>query len=274
MRLLSGNFEYSTAWEEDALPTVASIISDSDADVVAIQECPGPEHLEKLALKLGYHHRIAASPTGIHTGLLWRPGITEVSGGDKYAERIQQGTWHGFASSTLTCESWPSPITFISAHLIPHDVDQAVGEARFLQTRVRREGHPGVFAGDLNHLALEGPEPDWDAIPEHNRASRTILDQFAPETVVGDRRVGLALTRGGLTDVAAHRAAATGDESLLAHTGVHGLVRVDQAWVTRELVDAIAGYERMDHRGVTDHHPILVDLALEGMAPIERTEFH
>lgn len=274
MRLLSVNLEYSSAWEPSVLPSAAAIITDAAPDVVAVQECPGQEHLEKLASMLGYTYRIAASPTGIHTGLLWKPGITELSGGDKYAERIKAGTWHGFTSSTLTCESWPSPITFVSAHLIPHDVDAAVGEARFLQTRVRREGRPGVFVGDLNHLPLSGPEPDWATIPVHNQASRTVLDQFNPETVVGDRRVGLALTRGGLTDVAAHWSAATGNESLLAHTGVYGRVRVDQAWVTSELVDAIRGYQRLDHRGVTDHHPILVELALEELAPIRRAEFH
>lgn len=273
MRVLSANLKKPTAWEPDCLPIVADIITDAAAEVVAVQECPGQEHLEELAGLLGYTYRIAPSPTGFHTGLLWRPGLVEVVGGDKYADQAI-GTWHGFTSSTLTSGSWPSPITFISAHLIPHDVDTAVSEARFLQTRVRRHGHPGVLLGDLNHLALEGPEPNWDEISAHNRASRTILDQDDPDNVVGDRRMGLALTRGGLTDVAAHQAAVTGDNRLFAITGVYGLMRVDQAWVTHELVDAITGYERLDHHGVTDHHPILVDLDLEEIAPIERVEFH
>lgn len=278
MRLVSANLEH-TAWPEktagaDEWFPMVFLLKDSNADVVAVQECPGPDHLARLADKLGYEHHIADAPTGIHTGLLWRPEIEAISVGDKYAELIRKGTWHGFTSATLVGPGWPCPVTFISAHLIPHDVDQAVGEARFLQTRVRREGWPGVLVGDLNHGPLVGPEPNWEEVPEHNRASRTILDPDRPDVLRLDRRVGLALTRGGLVDVAAHLAAATGEEDLLAHTGVHGKLRVDQAWVTRQLVPAIRGYERLDHRGVTDHHPIAVDLALEGLEPMARVAFH
>ena len=273
MRVLSANLKKPTAWEPDCLPIVADIITDAAAEVVAVQECPGQEHLEELAGLLGYTYRIAPSPTGFHTGLLWHRDLREVVGGDKYADR-SVGTWHGFTSSTLTCGSWPSPITFLSAHLIPHDVDQAVSEARFLQTRVRRHGHPGVLLGDLNHLALEGPEPPWDEIPDHNRASRTILDQDNPDDVVGDRRVGLVLTRSGLVDAAAHHAHTFGDQGAFAPTGVHGKTRVDQVWVSRVLAAAITGYERLDHRDVTDHHPVLVDLDLGSLAPIGQVEFH
>lgn len=274
MRLLSMNAKLSTSWDQAGLPVTASIISDSEADMVAIQECPGKEHLAQLADLLGFDFRIAPSQTGFHTGLLWHPRITEVCGGDKYAEHLPGSTWHGFVSSTLTAPGWPGPITFIVAHLTPHDVDAGVGEARFLMTRARREGWPGIIVGDLNHLALAGPEPDWDKIPEHNRASRTILDQNNPGHVVGDRRVGLALTRGGMVDAAAHYVQATGDETAYAHTGVYGLMRVDQVWTTRNLAPAIIGYERLDHRDVTDHHPILVELNLKSLAIIDRVEFH
>lgn len=273
MRLVSVNLEYKTAWSNAALPRSAALLSATGADVIAVQECPSSEALAALAGALGYEHRIAPSPTGIHTGLLWAPHVDEVNGGDKYAERMA-GTWHGFCSSTLVAEGWPSPITFISAHLVPHDVDAAVGEARFVQARVRRQGHPGVLVGDLNHGPLQGPEPDWSQVPEHNKASRSVLDQDRPDVVRLDRRVGLALTRGGLTDVAARVAEQSGDETALAHTGVHGKIRVDQCWVTGELEPAISGYARLDHREVTDHHPIQIDLALESLPPIERVEFH
>lgn len=273
MRVLSANLKKPTAWEPDCLPIVADIITDAAAEVVAVQECPGQEHLEELAGLLGYACRIAPSPTGFHTGLLWHRDLTEVVGGDKYADRAT-GTWHGFTSSTLTGQGWPCPITFLSAHLIPHDVDQAVGEARFLQTRVRRHGHPGVLMGDLNHLPLEGPEPPWDEIPEHNRASRTVLDQDRPDDLVGDRRVGVVLTRSGLVDAAAHHAHTCGDRGVFAPTGVHGKTRVDQVWVSRVLAAAITGYERLDHRGVTDHHPVLAELDLGPLAPIGQVEFH
>lgn len=274
MRLVSANLEYKTAWSEEMLPRAAALLAATGADVIAVQECPGPEALEKLAGALGYEHRIAPSPTGIHTGILWAPHVREVSGGDKYAERIGAGTWHGFTSSTLVSEGWPSPVTVISAHLVPHEVDGAVAEARFLQTRVRREGWPGILVGDLNHGALEGPEPPWDEVPEHNRASRTILDQDDPERIRLDRRVGLALTRGGLVDVAARVADRDGNAGALAHTGVHGKIRVDQCWVTGALAPAIADYERLDHQGVTDHHPVQIDLDLEDLPPIGQVEFH
>lgn len=273
MRVLSANLSRSTAWEPTNLATTVRVLFEAAADVIAVQECPGKEHLSHLAGRLGYQCRIAPSPTGFHTGLLWHPDLVEVVGGDKYADQ-SIGTWHGFTSSTLTCGSWPSPITFLSAHLIPHDVDTAVSEARFLQTRVRRHGHPGVLLGDLNHLALEGPEPDWATIPEHNRASRTILDQDTPDVLRGDRRVGLVLTRSGLVDAAAHHAHTSGEQGAFAPTGVHGQTRVDQVWVSRVLAEAITGYERLDHRDVTDHHPILVDLALGSLAPIGQVEFH
>lgn len=272
MRLLSMNLEYSSAWENENLAEVADLVVEVDPDVIAIQECPAEERLQALQDLLGYDYRFGPSSTGLHTALLWRPGIVEEVGGDKYAGG--RATWHGFTSSTLRAPGWPCAITFVSAHLIPHDVDRAMGEARFLQTRVRRQGWPGVLVGDINHLPLMGPEPDWDQVPEHNRASRTILDPDRPDEIRGDRTVGLALTRGGLVDVAAHRAEQTGDETLLEHTGVHGLVRVDQAWVTRQLAPAITGYERLDHRGLTDHHPIMVDLDLDLLDPIGRVEFH
>lgn len=270
MRLVSANLEYKTAWNEQELPRVAALLSATGADVIAVQECPGQEHLEQLAAALGYEHRIAPSPTGLHTGLLWAPHVREVEGGDKYADR----TWHGFTSSTLVADGWACPVTVISAHLVPHDVDGAVAEARLLQTRVRRQGWPGILTGDLNHGALAGPEPDWEQVPVHNRASRTVLDQGRPEVVRLDRRVGLALHRGGLVDVAARVAEQAGDEGALAHTGVHGLLRVDQCWTTGELAPAISGYTRLGHEQVTDHHPIQVDLALEDLAPIAQVEFH
>ena len=270
MRLVSTNLEYKTAWSDEELPRAAALLSATGADVIAVQECPSPERLEVLARELGYEHRIAPAPQGLHTGLLWALHVDEVSGGDKYAEK----TWHGFTSSTLVAQGWPCPITVISAHLVPHDVDGAVAEARLLQTRVRRQGWPGILVGDLNHGALEGPEPSWEEVPVHNRASRTILDQDRPDVVRLDRRVGLALHRGGLTDVAARVAEQRGDESALAHTGVHGRIRVDQCWVTGALAPAISGYARLDHDQVTDHHPIQVDLDLESLPLVAQVEFH
>lgn len=270
MRLLSLNAEYTTAWSKKTLPVLADIVTDAAADVIAVQECPGEDALDALAHRLGYPYRLGPGPNRLHTGLLWTPDIKELHGGDKYAER----TWHGFTSSTLVGPSWPCPLTLISAHLVPHDVDAAVGEARFLQARVRRWGWPGILAGDLNHGPLVGPEPDWDQVPEHNLASRTILDPTRPDEHLLDRRVGLALTRGKLTDVAAHQAEATDTPELLAYTGVYGRLRTDQVWVTRQLVPAIGGYERLDHRGATDHHPVAVDLAVENLPPIAQVAWH
>ncbi|WP_435108044.1 endonuclease/exonuclease/phosphatase family protein [Nocardiopsis synnemataformans] len=270
MHLLSANLEYTTAWTR--VDEVAALIGDAHAEVVAIQECPEEPALAALADRLGFTYRMGPSPSGLHTALLWAPHVEEVHGGDKYEDKGV--TWHGFTSSTLRGPRWPCPITFICAHLVPHDVDAAVGEARFLQTRVHRQGWPGVLLGDVNHGPLAGPEPDWDQVPEHNRASRTILDQDQPDKVRLDRRVGLALTRGKMIDVAAHLADLTGREELLAYTGVHGLLRTDQVWVTRQLAGAIAGYARLDHRGVSDHHPIAVDLAIEDLAPIPQVAFH
>lgn len=275
MRILSINASYNHSWSPDVLPSLAEMIAAPEPTVVALQECPDPGLLAEMAEKLGLAHYCAPAPQGLHTGLLWSPELEALHTGDKYPHLDEEDggmrTWHGFASVTLHGHSWPNPITFLSCHLIPHSTRAAVPESQFLQGRLRRQGWPGVLLGDVNHGPLVGPEPDWDTVPVHNIASRTVIDPDHPDKLILDRSVGLVLYRSRLTDVAARRYEQTGDEDLLAPTGVAGGIRTDQAWTTSELVPAITGYERLDHRGVTDHHPILVNLDLERIGPVEQT---
>lgn len=277
MRITSINAERSHAWRGGVFPELVELAASTRSQVIAVQECPGPEAMAALAQALGMEHYCAASPTGHHTGLLWAPEISADPVGDKYIEDLDEvrPTWHGFASATLHHPRWPSPITVLCAHLVPHSTQQAVSESQFIQGRVRREGRPGIVLGDLNHPPLIGPEPDnWDLIPEHNRASRTILDPADPDRLLWDRRVGLVLHRGRLVDVAAHLHQTTGREDVLEPTGIHGHLRVDQIWVTSGLVGSITGYTRHDPGQVTDHYAITAELDLAGLDPIGRVAYH
>ncbi|MFB9967922.1 hypothetical protein ACFFOP_35695, partial [Sinosporangium siamense] len=74
--------------------------------------------------------------------------------------------------------------------------------------------------------------------------------------------VGQTFRTGGMTDVAAHLADSWADPSLRAHTGVHGLVRVDQIHVTAALVPSITDYQRVDPRGFSDHWGVVARLDL------------
>lgn len=273
MKLVSANLNSATAWSDTARSQAAALLRETGAEIIAVQECPkGHEAaLADLAEQVGgWHYRIGPAPKRLHTALMWAPHIEEIQGGDSY----QEDTWHGYTVATLRGAGWPSPITVISAHLAPHSSVLAITEAQLLQSRVRRWGHPGIIAGDINHMPLHGPEPDWDSIPHHNRGSRTLLDPDHPEHVRADRRVVLALQRGGLTDVAAHLHQQTNDEELLAPTGVYGRTRVDQIHVTEQLTPAIVGYERLDHRDLTDHHPVAAELDLQRLGLIDKAEFH
>ena len=264
MRLASVNIQYD-AGEADR-PALVELIADIGADVVAVQEVPGEKAAEKLAAALGMQVSIGPSPSGLHAAVLRRPDLSEQAREHKYADRV----WNGYVSSTLSDPSWPTPVTVVCAHLAPHSAALAAAEAQLLVGRGRRQGRPGIIMGDINHAPLAGPEPDWSLVPDHNRSARTVLDEGP---LRADRTVGRVLDRAGYTDAAAHLAAERGDDALLAPTGVHGRMRVDQVWLSEQLVPALAGYERLDHRGTTDHHPVQVDLNLSRMTDTAQREW-
>ncbi|WP_017596438.1 endonuclease/exonuclease/phosphatase family protein [Nocardiopsis potens] len=269
IRVLSWNIRYD-AWTPSRREAVHALLAAQAPDVVCLQEIPSddPARARDIAEHLGLAARIAPAPNGLHTAVLVPPGWEEVAWDVKYASAL----WHGAGALTVRAPSWPVPLTVVSAHLVPHDVDAAVGEARLLIGRVQRQGCPGILVGDINHAPWMGPEPDWSRVPAHNRSARTVLDPARPEELVADRRVGLVLRRGGLVDAAELHHARTGDDAVLEATGHYGRLRVDQVHLYR-LEGALLGYERLpltlDSAGdpvESDHHPIVVDLDLGRVA--------
>ena len=283
LRLISWNLRYD-GWTEARRAAIHELLEREQPDVLCLQEIPaeslaegGPQRADEVAELLGMELRVAPAPHRLHTAVAYRSGWEELAWDDRYGA----DTWHGTGAVTVQGPGWPVPLTVISAHLIPHSTQRAVPEAQLLVTRAHRQGCPAVIAGDINHPPLVGPEPDWAQVPEHNRSSRTILDPDRPDELRGDRRVGLVLSRGGLTDAAALQHERTGQEALLAPTGHYGRLRVDQAWVSDRLVDAVVECRRLElERGAdgaplaSDHHPIRLDLDLARLGDTAVREWH
>lgn len=212
-----------------------------------------PVQADALGQALGMQVRLCDSGTGIHTAIAVRPRYRHrpVGGADRSAPVARD--------RPLRCcpPLWPVPITVIAVHLIPYSTDAAAIEAQILAGHIRRYAGHGVLAGDVNHPPLGDPDPNWEAIPPRDRSARTVLDEgpLRPNT-----KVARVLDRAELVDAAAHLAERTQNPSLRAHTGVHGLMRVDQAWLTPNLAQGLVRYERLDHAGLSDHFPILIDI--------------
>lgn len=270
MRLVSANLNHITAWSEANLPRTAELLRETNAEIIAIQECPSQTTLDAVATALGFdgclgdeaHGNVRYAPARFFTALLWSRSLTEIRKTDTYSAK----TWHGYTTATLDHSDWPCPLSVISAHLNPFSSQIALGEAQLLQSRLQRSGQPAVLLADVNQIPLVGPEPDWEEIAPHVRAARTMFDVDRPDEIKADRRVGLVFHRAGFTDVAAAMYERTRNEAYLEPTGVHGGSRVDQIWTTKELTPTIRGYERLDHQGLTDHHPIAADLDLSAVA--------
>lgn len=263
LRVVSANLLHAATWTNERLQLVTALLGQHRPDVVCLQEL-GEGQAVAVGQRLGM--RALAAPLGVlgmGTGVLLRSGI-EVEG---WHTKLASLTLHGFGAAVLRDPAWPFPVTVMSAHLTPFCPLRAVSEARLLANRAWRHGGHGIVAGDINYMPVNDPEPDWSTVPPYNRATRTVLDDGP---LRGDRTVVRALARADLTDAADHLAEQRGDPALLAPTGVHGRIRVDQVHVTTPLRSAIRDYARLDHHGLSDHHPIRVDLDLALADPAGR----
>ncbi|MEU5435454.1 hypothetical protein AB0G73_19035 [Streptomyces sp. NPDC020719] len=128
--------------------------------------------------------------------------------------------------------------------------------------RVYRHGGIGLIGGDINHLPLSDPEPDWDHVPPYNRTARCLRRQHHDEPWRGNRIVGEVFRDADLTDAAAIQAVLHRDPALLAPTEKAGRIRVDQAHLTPALLPALDSYRRIDPGEHSDHHGIAFTLQL------------
>lgn len=149
----------------------------------------------------------------------------------------------------------------ISTHFIPYSAQQAAQEAQLVAARLYRYGGLGVVGGDINHLPLGDPEPDWDTIQPYNRSSRCHRRRHDNEPWRGNLVVGETLRDAGLVDACAHIAEQRADPSLRQPTAKAGGVRVDQFWGTASVAPAFDDYVWVDNP-YGDHYGVLTRLDL------------
>jgi hypothetical protein len=125
------------------------------------------------------------------------------------------------------------------------------------------------LAGDCNYAPATSahPLPDYAEMRPYNVGSRNLLpdgDIEPGQTPEPDRRVARKLVQNGFVDVAWRLFEKTKDEALLAPTGTND--RIDQAWVSGPLADAVSGYRLLDKpAGASDHHGLLFTLDTEAI---------
>ncbi len=147
-------------------------------------------------------------------------------------------------------------------HLYGHkQLARAMRDLDLDATRGYKYGPYAVLPGDCNYAPTSSshPLPDFSEMRPYNVGSRTLLPQnnLTPgEGLEPDRRVARKLVQNGCVDVAWHLFEKTKDERLLAPTGTDD--RIDQAWVTGPLADAVSDYRLLDRSpGASDHHGLV-----------------
>lgn len=257
---------------EDRWPGLAGLITAVGPDVVVLQEVGGWEsdlarqHARAEAdLGMRIHLRPSVNSAG-GTAIAHRHGLRWVATETQYATRMLHGFTHVCLDVGL---AWP--LVVISAHLTPYSAQAAAQELQVIIGRAYRYGGLAVIGGDMNHVPLADPEPDWSRARPYNRSARTHAVAVSGERPRGDRIVAATARQGDLTDVAAHLAETHGDPSLRAPTGHHGGLRVDWFLTTPALRPAISEYRRIETRPHTDHDAICVEI---DEARIDLTQAH
>jgi endonuclease/exonuclease/phosphatase family metal-dependent hydrolase len=285
-------FAADTAEHQQHYETVAAVIRDLDADVLAVQEILAPDsgtaarRLRQLAGDTGMNCEvpgaedeteaaIAFGGHGYHVGLMWRDGIEPVPGSLRcYGGR---DFWHGLALLTLD----------VGGPLIRHGAFHASPFCRRLRADqnerlvaavTRPRGEPPVLVG-----------ADWNTESADRRPDGTLYEPADPYAGVdwfadliyqcqwdydeqgrrrhrADREPGDVLWAGGLHDAAAVTGAAwqptTGHHPDDVY-GAHGVRRrIDAVRVTGALVPALRTHRVIDTpqaRSASDHLPVLVE---------------
>lgn len=137
------------------LGAIESVIRDSGADVIGMQEVARPDLLEALADRLGMHHAIAASPSGWHVAALSRWPFVEA--------RVHSGPRmvRGLLEVVVQPPDGKRLRVFVT-HLVAGFNQPWAGERRRLReveyvlghmAAARAAGEPHVLVGDFNSLA-------------------------------------------------------------------------------------------------------------------------
>ncbi|MFF1422047.1 hypothetical protein [Streptomyces sp. NPDC058280] len=206
---------------------------------------------------------LAPSRSGIGTALLYR---RETLGRwSRHNPDFGTEVLHGFAVTAFDIPGLPAPLSFVPVHFTPFSAEQALIEANYTATRGYKYGPYAVLAGDGNYApaSSRSPLPDFSEMRPYNVGSRTLLPDgdFSPnQQFVPDRRVTGKLAHNGYVDVAWHLYKKNKkDEALLAPTGTDD--RIDQAWVSGPLADAVSNYRLLDKpSGASDHHGLVFTL--------------
>lgn len=244
---------------DDRWPGLVGVITAQSPDLVLLQEVGGWQ--EDLAAQ----HARAEADLGMRVHLT--PSVNS-AGGTAIAHgpllcwtaietRYAARTLHGFTHLALDIGQ-RRPLVVISAHLTPYSAQTAAQELQLIIGRAYRYGGIGLIGGDMNHIPLGDPEPDWTRVHPYNRSSRT---HPAPDdTPTGNRIVSATAHQADLTDVAAHLADTHHNPLLRAPTGHHGGIRVDWFLATPAVLPAISTYRRVPTHPHSDHDAIVVEL--------------
>ncbi|TDD13898.1 endonuclease/exonuclease/phosphatase family protein [Actinomadura sp. KC06] len=257
---------------DDRLGPQADLIAQVRPDVLLLQELTdwgrdprwqGAAERELERRGWGLRFLVAPSRVDNHTAVAFRPERLAFRHFEtKYGHLAEFGYGMAVLADRDAPEDAPG-LTVISAHLTPYSAQAAAVEAQRMSARLQRYGARGILGGDINHMPLGDPEPDWDAVEPYNRSSRCLPRSSPDEPWRGNRIVGEVLGA-ALVDVAAHLAEKTGRPELRAPTATGGL-RVDQFHITPNLLDALEGYERLP--AASDHDAIVMRLDMMRAGP-------
>lgn len=244
------------ALEEGRWPSLLGLINTVEPDLVLFQEADlltDPEEAEKTEHALGLKLVVAPSRQ-LNTAVAWNPDpLHWVDTDTRYSTTDLH---HGYCAPRFmprTDQEWPVPLVAISTHLSPFAAETAAAEAKVVIHRAYRYGGIGLIGGDINHLPLGDPEPDWSKVPPYDRVARCLPREHPDDPWHGNRIVGQTFLNGDMTDVAAHLAARRDNPELRRPTAEFGRIRVDQTHVTPALVPAIQDYRLVDPHGDSDH---------------------
>ena len=242
---------------EDRWAGLVELIRAEDPDVVLMQET-GSWHDNRWTQHaraerdLGMRVHLTRSPAGGGAAVAHRRDVPWLAKEDHHAV-------HMHAMTHLQLDIGAAfPLVVISLHLDPFSAQLAAQQMQLAIARVYRYGGLGIIGGDINHVPLGDPEPDWSAVHPYNRTSRTVGDPPRGNTMVAE-----LAQRGGLTEVGGYLADLRGDPSLRRPTGHAGLCRVDWFLTTPALRPAVVDYRVVATAPHTDHDAIAMDIDLD-----------
>ncbi|MFD0856010.1 hypothetical protein ACFQ07_27470 [Actinomadura adrarensis] len=251
---------------ENRWPQLSDLIAEVRPHILLAQELldwkrhPSLRYAAQRALRRrGWpmQFEVPDSHTGSHNAIAYQPNLLEPVRGEEHYGQFTQSGFAVLVLAPVDSDEDAPGFTAISAHLSAFSAQVAVQEAQYMVARLHRYGGIGVIGGDINHVPLGDPEPDWNFATPYNRSSRCVPISDPGEPLHANREVGRTLLTAGLIEVAGHLADTTGRHDHYRHqTG--RTMRPDQFHITPNLKDALSDYER--HPTASDHDAIVMHL--------------